>query len=73
MLQKSSGVVRLAFIPNAEVKEKYDINKLVLAALETMAPVEAEDYIMKLLQQRPQEYSVDDLGFSVIFLKDIFL
>lgn len=50
-LQRESGGVRVAFIPNVDGESKVDqsLNKVVLAALTTLEPVKAMKYVVQLL------------------------
>lgn len=64
--QKSSGTIRVTFIPNADITAENNIlNKLMLAALESMTPGEATDFSIKVLQQMSENPSIEEINIPV--------
>lgn len=57
-MQKTSGGIRVAFIPNTEgtkVAEKNNLNRLIWAATQTLSSEEATIVVLKWLDQKPSD------------------
>lgn len=57
-MQKTSGGIRVAFIPNTEgikVAQKNNLNRLIWAATQTLSSEEATNTVLKWLEQKPSE------------------